>query len=79
MFRPIEKRSFDLLCVWDLLFRTLAVNSVSDYLAHVDITIISAHARICQHFPFRTMADSVDQFPNRANWILNAIHVLRHC
>ena len=32
LFRPIKKRSFNLLCVLDLLFRTLAVNSVSDLL-----------------------------------------------
>ena len=31
LFRPIKKRSFNLLCVWDLFFRTLAVNSVSDF------------------------------------------------
>ena len=30
LFRLIEKRSFNLLCVLDLFFRTLAVNSVSD-------------------------------------------------
>ena len=34
-FRPIKKRSFNLLCVLDLPFRTLAVNSVLDfYVAH---------------------------------------------
>ena len=31
MFRLIKKRSFDLLCVLDFFFRTLAVNSVSDF------------------------------------------------
>ena len=31
LFRPIKKRSFNLLCVLDLFFRTLAVNSVSDF------------------------------------------------
>ena len=30
-FRLIKKRSFNLLCVLDLFFRTLAVNSVSDF------------------------------------------------
>ena len=29
--RLIKKRSFNLLCVLDLFFRTLAVNSVSDF------------------------------------------------
>ena len=32
LFRSIKKRAFHLLCVLDLFFRTLAVNSVSDYL-----------------------------------------------
>ena len=31
LFRLIKKRSFNLLCVWDLFSRTLAVNSVSDF------------------------------------------------
>ena len=30
LFRLIKKRSFNLLCVLDLFFRTLAVNSLSD-------------------------------------------------
>ena len=32
LFHPIKKRSFNLLCVLDLFSRTLAVNSVSDFL-----------------------------------------------
>ena len=35
LFRLIKKRSFNLLCVLDLFFRTLAVNSVSDFLEEV--------------------------------------------
>ena len=31
LFRPIKKRSFNILFVLDLFFRTLAVNSVSDF------------------------------------------------
>ena len=31
LFRLIKKHSFNLLCVLDLFFRTLAVNSVSDF------------------------------------------------
>ena len=31
LFRPIKKRSFHLMCVLDLFFRTLAVNSISDF------------------------------------------------
>ena len=32
LFRPVKKRSFNLLRVLDLFSRTLAVNSVSDFL-----------------------------------------------
>ena len=31
LFRPIKKRSFNLLCVFESFFRTLAVNYVSDF------------------------------------------------
>ena len=31
LFRIIKRRSFNLLCVLDLFFRTLTVNSVSDF------------------------------------------------
>ena len=33
LFRPIKKRSYNLLCVFGSFFRTLAVNSVSDFFA----------------------------------------------
>ena len=36
LFGPIKKRSFNLLCVLDLFFRTLAVNSVSDFFRSYD-------------------------------------------
>ena len=39
LLRLIKKRSFNLLCVLDLFFRTLAVNSVSDFCLFVSETL----------------------------------------
>ena len=45
LFRLIKKRSFNLLCISDLFFRTLAVNSVSDFFFVHGWTCINKHTQ----------------------------------
>ena len=48
LFHPIKKRSFNLLCVLDLFFTTLAVNSVPEFFFFSPPVIPN-----CPHFPHK--------------------------
>ena len=57
LFRLIKKRSFNLLCVLDLFFRTPTVNSVSDFFPHVPVRYCVSLVRpVCTDWHFACSA-----------------------